>query len=250
LKTTRQQKKTDLIRLNKFIAECGIASRRKADELISEGRVTVNGKKVLELGVKINPEKDKVKVDGELIRWEKKVYYLLNKPKGVITSTKDEKERTTVTELIKTKQKIFPVGRLDYNTTGVLLLTNDGDFANFLTHPRNKIEREYLVTLDKPLEKEDREKLLRGIVIGGKRGKFVSINFVNKKSPKRVKVITVEGRNHFVKNMFSALGYTVKNLERSRFGEFTLSGIKRGEYKKLDIKEIQNIMNKYKGNKR
>ncbi len=239
----------NLIRLNKYISECGIASRRKADELIAEGRVTVNGKLVAGLGVKINPEKDKVKVDGELLRWEKKVYFLLNKPKGVITSTKDEKDRTTVTELIKTNLKIFPVGRLDYNTTGVLLLTNDGEFANYLTHPRNKIEREYSVTLDKPLTKEDKEKLIRGIIVGGKKGKFTNIKFTNKQSPRRVKVVTVEGRNHFVKNMFAALGYTVKNLERIRFGKFTVSGLKRGEYKKLDPKEIKNIMNKNKGNK-
>ncbi len=241
--------KMSLIRLNKYISECGVASRRKADELISEGRVSVNGKIVTKLGTKIDPEKDKVKIDGELVRWEKKVYYLLNKPKGVITSTKDEKNRTTVTELIKTNLKIFPVGRLDYNTTGVLLLTNDGEFANFLTHPRNKIEREYLVTLDKQLSKEDREKLLRGIIVNGKKGKFVSVNYTNKQSPKRVKVITVEGRNHFVKNMFAALGYTVKNLERSRFGKFKITGLKRGEYKKLDPKEIKNIMNKNRGKK-
>lgn len=132
------------IRLNKYLSECGIASRRKSEELIKEGRITVNNKTITELFYTVD-EKDIVAFDGEIIRAEKKIYFLLNKPKGYITTTSDEKGRKKVTDLINCKQKIFPVGRLDYDTTGVLLLTNDGDFSNFLTHPKNKIPRVYHV---------------------------------------------------------------------------------------------------------
>ncbi|KAB2843945.1 MAG: rRNA pseudouridine synthase, partial [Melioribacteraceae bacterium] len=132
--------------MNKFLSECGIASRRKSEELILQGRVSVNGNIVLDLATQINIEKDIVQLDGEKIKSAGKVYFLLHKPKGFITSTSDEKDRRTVVELINTKEKIFPVGRLDFNTTGVLLLTNDGEFSNFITHPRNKIPREYIAT--------------------------------------------------------------------------------------------------------
>jgi len=200
-----------MIRLNKFISECGVASRRKADELIEAGRVTVNSRTVTNLGTKINEDKDTVSIDGEPLRIERKVYYLLNKSRNVITSTSDEKGRKTVIDLINTNTKIFPVGRLDYNTTGLLLLTNDGEFTNFLLHPKNKIQRVYSVLLDKPLDIKDKQKLLRGIILDKKKSKFQSVNVIDNKTFKRVKVITVEGRNHFVKNMFGIFGYRVKN---------------------------------------
>ena len=147
-----------IVRLNKYLSECGVASRRKSDLLISEGRVKINGNIVFEMGAKVDTNKDEVLIDGEKLIARKKVYYILNKPKGVITSTSDEKNRTTVVDLIPTKEKIFPVGRLDFNTTGVLILTNDGNFSNHLTHPKNGIEREYEVKIDKPLDREDKEK--------------------------------------------------------------------------------------------
>ena len=134
-------KKEMLTRLNKYIAESGITSRRKSDELILQGRVTVNNKVIAELGYKIDSEHDNVMVDGEKVNPRRHIYFLLNKPSGVVTTTDDEKKRRTVVDLINVNEKIFPVGRLDYNTTGVLLLTNDGEFSNFLTHPRNKIPK-------------------------------------------------------------------------------------------------------------
>ena len=172
-------KKEMLTRLNKYIAGSGITSRRKSEEYILQGRVTVNNKVVKELAYKVNSEQDSVMLDGEKITPRKHIYFLLNKPAGVITSTDDEKKRRTVVDLIKVNEKIFPVGRLDYNTTGVLLLTNDGEFSNLLTHPRNKVPKEYEVKLDKPLSNEDIEKLLKGIFIERRKGVFVKISLLS-----------------------------------------------------------------------
>ncbi len=233
-------------RLNKYLSECGIASRRKSEELIEQGRVSVNRKIVTQLAVKIDPEKDIVQVDGERVRSEKKVYYILHKPKGVITSTKDEQKRTTVVDLIDTRAKIFPVGRLDFNTTGVLLLTNDGEFTNFIAHPRNKIPREYIAYLHRPLDEADKEKFLKGIFLDGKRSKFTEITYPQRNSFRRVRVVTEEGRNHFVKNMFSTLGYIVKTLERKSFGDFNVKEMPQGRYREVSQREIRNFLNKYK----
>ena len=151
-----EEKGDELIRLNKYLAMCGVASRRKADELIQQGRVEVNGKVITQLGVKINPQKDIVTVDGKPVKPEEKlVYIVLNKPKDCITTVKDEKGRRTVLDLVKVKQRIFPVGRLDRNTTGVLLLTNDGELAYRLMHPKYKVEKAYKVEIDKPIKPED-----------------------------------------------------------------------------------------------
>ncbi|NOX19576.1 MAG: rRNA pseudouridine synthase [Chlorobi bacterium] len=234
------------LRLNKYLASAGIASRRKSEEFILQGRVSVNGKVVTELGRKIDPSKDTVSVDGETLKKEANVYFMLYKPRGVITSTKDDKNRRTVVELINTDRSIFPVGRLDYNTTGLLFLTNDGDFANILTHPSNKIEREYLATLDKPLTKEDRERLLKGIILERKRSRFQKIEFPEPKNFKKVKVTTIEGRNHFVKNMFDSLGYFVKKLKRESFGGMTLGILNPGEYRMLTDAEINKLIKKKK----
>ncbi|MCB9250039.1 MAG: rRNA pseudouridine synthase [Ignavibacteriales bacterium] len=231
-----------ITRLNKYLSECGIASRRKSDELIQEGRVQVNGSTVFELGTKINPDKDEVYVDGEKLKEQKKVYFLLNKPIGVITSTSDEKNRVTVVDLIKTKEKIFPVGRLDYNTSGVIMLTNDGEFSNYLTHPKNGIEREYTVKIDKPLELEDKEKLLKGIYLDNRKSKFTSVTFPKKNIFKLVNVTTVEGRNHFVKRMFDALGYGVNELSRIRYGKINVKNMKPGEYRIITEKEVKMLM--------
>lgn len=233
-----------LIRLNKYIADCGIASRRKAEELILQGRVSINDNIVMELSVKVNPDEDTVLIDGEKISQKRHVYILLNKPKGVVTTTSDERNRKTVLDLIKSKEKVFPVGRLDYNTTGVLLLTNDGDFSFLLTHPRNKVPREYEVKLDKPLTDSDKEALLKGVYIDGKRGRFISLTHPEKKSRYSVIVVSVEGRNHFVKNMFSTLNYTVVSLNRKSFAGIT-SDIPTGTYRTLTKTEINGVINQY-----
>lgn len=233
-----------MVRLNKYIADSGITSRRKSEELILNGRISVNGKVVRELSFKVTPGKDAVKFDGDRILPKRHLYFLMNKPKGTITSTKDEKNRKTVLDIIKTKEKIFPVGRLDYNTTGVLLLTNDGNFSNLMTHPKNLVPRKYEATLDRDLEEEDIQKLLKGIFIGGIRGKFKNLRFSKKNTRKFVEVVTVEGRNHFVKNMFKALGYNVINLNRSEFGPFSID-IPTGTYRTLSTSEIKKITSTY-----
>jgi 23S rRNA pseudouridine2605 synthase len=229
------------MRLNRYLAECGIASRRKSEELIKEGRVSVNKNIVRELSIVIDPDSDIIALDGEKIKVQKKVYFLLNKPKSIITSTADEKGRPTVINLINTNQKIFPVGRLDFNTTGVLILTNDGEFSNFVTHPRNKVPREYKVVLDKELSEESKLKLLKGIMVDGRQSRFEEISFPGKSVKTKVIVTTVEGRNHFVKNMFSALGYFVKQLERTSFGFLNVKGIPAGSYRILSYPEIKKI---------
>lgn len=233
-----------LIRLNKFIAESGITSRRKAEELILQGRISVNNKIVNELSFKINPDEDDVLVDGERIKPRRYVYYLLNKPSGFVSTTSDEKNRATVTDLIKTNEKIFPVGRLDYNTTGVLLLTNDGNFSNLLTHPKNHVPRVYEVHLDRLLNDDDRTSLLRGVYIEGEKGVFSKVDFPKIKDRKRVIVTCTEGRNRFVKKMFAALGYTVTSLNRISFAGI-VTDVPPGKYRKLDISEVKNLIKKY-----
>lgn len=184
-------------------------------------------------------------LDGEKIKPLKKIYFLLNKPRGYITTTDDEKERKKVTDLIKSNQKIFPVGRLDYDTTGVLLLTNDGDFTNYLTHPKNHIPRVYDVTLNDSLSFEDKEKLLKGIILDRRKSKFEEIRPIHKNQFDKVRVTTVEGRNHFVKRMFGYLGYYVEKLERVSFGTFDVKGIPHGSYRKLSYDDIQNFYKIY-----
>jgi 23S rRNA pseudouridine2605 synthase len=232
------------LRLNKYLASCGVGSRRKVEELIVQGRVEVNNKTIIDLACQINEETDHVKVDGQKLAIRRHVYYLLNKPKGVITTTADEKDRKTVVDLIDTKEIIFPVGRLDYNTTGVLFLTNDGEFSNLVTHPRNKIPRDYEVLLDKPLDDKDKEKLLKGIYLEGERGRFKQIVFPKKNHFNSVVVTAVEGRNHFVKKMFGALSYTVKTLNRVSFAG-VYADIPVGNYRELTKSEIDRIIHKY-----
>lgn len=230
------------VRLNKYLSECGIASRRKSEEFIKEGRISINGKTVTDYSYEVYEDIDEVLFDGERVRPEKKVYYLLNKPKGFITSTADEKKRRTVLDLIKTDKSIFPVGRLDYDTTGVLLLTNDGDFANALTHPSKNISREYIAGLDKELSKEHRERLLKGITLDKRKSKFAKVYFPIKKNFKMVAVEVLEGRNHFVKRMFNSLGYEVKSLHRVRFGEFTVNNLPVGKSRKLSYTKIRKYL--------
>jgi len=232
------------IRLNKFLSECGISSRRKSEEFILQGRVTVNGKTVTKIGFKINPDKDIVTVDGEKVKPQKKVYFLLNKPKGFVTTTRDEKNRPVVTSLIKTNAKIFPVGRLDLNTTGALILTNDGEFYDKLLHPRNGFVRKYFAVLDKPLNLKDKEKLLTGVYLKGRKSHFTKVIFPSKKNFKLVEVHTTEGIYHFVKRMFEAVGYHVKKLDRSAIGPFTVQNIPVGSYRKLTPEEVNLIKRK------
>ena len=238
---TNQKK---LIRLNKYISDSGIASRRKSEEYILQNRVSVNNQLINSLTYKIDPDADKVSLDGELIQPKKHIYLLMNKPKGVVTTTSDEKKRKTVIDLVNINKKIYPVGRLDYNTTGVLFLTNDGDFSNLLTHPKNNIRRLYEVKLDKPLEVNDKEQLLKGVYLSGRKGRFIKISFPQTKNKRMVEVTCVEGRNHFIKNMFSAVGYSVTGLNRKQFAGLN-ADIAPGKYRKLSQQEVNLIKRNY-----
>jgi 23S rRNA pseudouridine2605 synthase len=232
------------IRINKFLADSGIASRRKSEQFILEKRVTVNDRIITDLSFKVDPAKDVILLDGEKIRPKKNIYILLNKPKGYITTVADDRKRKTVLDLVKTKERIYPVGRLDYDTTGLLFLTNDGDFSQLLTHPANKVPREYEVKLDKPLHVKDKVSLLNGIKLDGKPGKFIKINFPHTNNNNFVRVFCEEGRNKFVKRMFRRLGYTVIELNRISFAEIKLD-IPSGKFRYLTQQEVRQIVEKY-----
>ena len=239
-------------RIQKIIAQSGYCSRRKAEELITEGRVKLNGSLVNELGTKANYT-DAITIDGTSINnKEEKEYYLLNKPRGIIASTNDEKNRKTVVDLIKTNKRIYPVGRLDYDTTGVLLLTNDGELTNLLLHPSNEVEKVYVAKLEGIVSKEELAKLCRGVVIEGKKtGKArAKITKIDKKSNTCVVELTIhEGRNHQVKKMFEAIGYQVLKLKRERFAFLTTIGLNSGEYRALSVKEVKTLYGIFAGQK-
>ena len=233
----------NLIRLNKFIASNGYSSRRKIDELIEQGRVTVNKNTVVELGFKIDPSKDKVAVDGEYIRTSvKKIYIMLNKPQGVVTTVSDDKHRTTVIDLVNMKDKIFPVGRLDYNTTGLLLLTNDGDLANKLMHPKSEIYKTYFVKLSKPLEEKHRLKLTGGINLEDKKTAPCLIRYPKKNNNYQDLYISIyEGRNRQVRKMFEFYGYFVRELKRTEYAGLKLGDLKESQWKKLDAEQVKRL---------
>ncbi len=238
----KMESESELVRLNKYLAMCGVASRRKADELIQQGKVAVNGQVITQLGVKINPKKDKVTVDGKPVKPEEKlVYIVLNKPKDCITTVKDEKGRRTVLDLVKVKQRIFPVGRLDRNTTGVLLLTNDGELAYRLMHPKYKVEKAYKVEIDKPIKPEDLEKLRRGIMLDGRMTEACDVYILPNSDNKEIGITIHEGRYRQIRRMFERLGYKVRKLHRVSFGGITVSGMKRGEWRYLTEKEIKKL---------
>ena len=232
-------------RLQKYLSSCGVASRRKSEELILKGHVRVNDEIVSELGFKIN-EKDKVYVDDVLIRRAEKLYFLLYKPEKVICSVKDEKGRTTVIDLINTTEKIFPVGRLDYDTSGLLLLTNDGELSNKLTHPSGHVNKTYAVKVDGIVSIEEARTLERGVLIDGVKTKKarVKIEKTDKKNNKTYLEITItEGRNHQVKKMIELINHKVLKLKRVSYAFLNLSGLSIGEYRTLSIKEVRQLYN-------
>lgn len=230
------------IRLNKFLAHCGVASRRTADELIQQGRVELNGSVVTELGIRIDPRKDTVAVDGEIVRLpEKYTYILLNKPKDTITTVSDERERRTVMDLVPLRGRLFPVGRLDRNTTGALLLTNDGELAHCLMHPRYQVAKAYIVRLDKPLSEKDRFQLLRGVRIDRKPAKAEEVTVIGNSRHREVGVVLHEGRNRQIRKMFAVLGYAVISLDRVLYAGLSCEGLKRGEWRHLTRQEVEHL---------
>ncbi|CAK8054018.1 pseudouridine synthase [Eupransor demetentiae] len=232
-------------RLQKVIAQAGIASRRAAEDLIVNGRVQVNGEIVRTLGTKVGP-KDQVAVNGVPIEGrEKLVYYLLNKPRGTVTTNHDDKERPTVVELMAdVPERVYPVGRLDYDTTGALILTNDGDLANQLMHPSGRVDKVYLAKVKGIVSAEQLEPLTRGIKLDGRKTApaQVAIEWVDKnKGVSMVRITIHEGRNHQVKNMLAKVGLPVQKLKRERYAFLDLMGLQPGEHRKLTHEEIKKL---------
>lgn len=235
--------------LNKYLAHSGVCSRRDAAEVVKSGKVQVNGQLVKEPGFKVTT-KDEVKVDGKRIHPTKDlVYILLNKPKDYLTTTDDPQGRKTVLNLIEhaTKERVYPVGRLDRNTSGVLLLTNDGDLSQKLTHPSNEIKKVYAVTLDRPLEKEDAEKIAKGVQLEDGLAKVDAIGFTDAGDHRQVGVELHSGRNRIVRRIFEALHYDVRNLDRVVFAGLTKKNVPRGKWRFLSEKEVRDLKHFGKG---
>ncbi len=235
------------IRLQKYLAQTGIASRRKCEELIEDGKITVNGE-VAELGKKVNPEKDKIEYLGKIVKLEKKdyTYILLNKPIGVVTTANDQFDRQTVLDLIKTDKRIVPVGRLDMYTSGALILTDDGDFIYKVTHPKHEITKTYTVTVIGIVTDEDIKKLQSGVEIDGEyvtkpaRARILKID--NDKKISRVEIIIHEGKNRQVRKMCEALGKKVIALHRAKIGNIGVKDLKIGTWRYLRKEEINKLI--------
>lgn len=230
-------------RLQKVMAHAGVASRRKSEEIIKQGRVKVNGKIVTELGVKVNPDSDKIEVDGKIISSEKKVYLLLNKPTGYVTTVDDPRGRKTVLDLIKgVKQRIYPVGRLDYDTSGLLLLTNDGELTYILTHPSHMINKTYQVEVSGKPKKKDFHMLEKGVELEDGLTAPAIVDGIERKGNNTVFYLTIhEGRNRQVRRMCKKIGYPVIKLKRIRFGPLKLNNIPVGKFRYLTDKELESL---------
>lgn len=231
-------------RLQKVIANSGYCSRRKAEEEIIKGHVTVNGSIVTELGTKVSGN-DAIEINGTVLQnEEQKEYILLYKPRGVVTTTSDDKGRKTVIDLVNSQNRIYPVGRLDYDTTGLLLLTNDGQLANLLTHPKSEVEKVYVAKVKGILKKEEVEKLKRGVIIDGRKTSRAKVKLkkVDRKSDTCiVEIIIHEGRNHQIKKMLERVGHEVLKLKRERVAFLDLTGLHSSEYRHLTIKEVKTL---------
>lgn len=240
---TTVAKDDGLIRLNRYIANSGICSRRKADELIAAGVITVNNEVVSELGHKVDPAKDAIRYNGELLKREKKVYVLLNKPKDYITTTDDPQERRTVMQLVEkaSRERIYPVGRLDRNTTGLLLMTNDGELADKLAHPKNGITKIYHVELNRALSQGDLNKIQFGLELEDGIIKPDNVSYVTGGSKKEVGIQIHSGKNRIVRRIFEHLGYDVVKLDRVVYGNLTKKDLPRGRWRYLDEHELIQI---------
>ncbi len=231
-------------RLQKVIASSGYTSRRKAEELILQGKVRVNGIVEKELGTKVNGN-DIIEVEGVTInRDNPKLYYILNKPRGVITSVSDELKRKTVIDCINTDERIYPIGRLDYDTTGLIILTNDGELANLLMHPKNKIPKTYIAKIEGILDKNDITKMKQGIIIEDRKVDIINFKIKNKnfeKNTSLVEITIIEGRNHIVKKIFESLKHPIIRLSRIKIAFLNINDLKSGEYRRLSIKEVKKL---------
>jgi pseudouridine synthase len=235
----------DKIRLQKAMADAGVASRRKSEELIANGHVKVNGKTVTEMGIKVDKH-DKVEVDGMPLQHEKKRYILMYKPRGVISAVKDDKDRKVITDLLEedVDERVYPIGRLDYDTSGLILLTNDGDFANKLMHPRYHVEKTYVAKVNGFLETESIKKLEHGIKLKNFTTAPAKVRVLSKDKKRNTSIVRIvihEGHNHQVKNMFEAVGHPVSKLSREGYGFLTLDGLVSGKYRDLTRLEVAKL---------
>lgn len=231
-------------RLQKLIAQYGYTSRRKVEDLIRKKKVMVNGKIITELGTKVDSN-DVISIDGIIINKDiKHEYYILNKPRSVVSSVEDNRGRITVVDLINTDARIYPIGRLDYDTTGLILLTNDGDFANTLMHPKFQIEKTYIAKINKILDKDEIHQIKKGILIDNRKVEVrkLKIKNINKEKNTMILELTIiEGRNHIVKKIFNELNIEVLKLSRIGYGFLDIKDLKSGEYRTLTIKEIKKL---------
>ncbi len=232
------------VRLQKFLADAGVASRRASEELITAGRVEVNGQLVRQLGSKVDPDRDHVRVDGQPVRVKRKLYVALNKPRGCVCSRKDELKRPTIYELLpKEWTNVYSVGRLDYNTEGLIFLTNDGEFALHLTHPRYEVRKKYLATIEGPVEFVTLEKFMNGIFHDGEKLKAERACIVStNRSRSVVELDLKEGKNREVRRLFESQGITVKNLQRVQIGKIKLGELKSGKWRTLTEPEIKSLL--------
>lgn len=233
-------------RLQKAMAEAGVASRRASEKLILQGKVKVNGQQITELGTKVSPQ-DEITVNGVPIQREQHVYYLLNKPRGVISSAHDDKGRKTVVDIIHDEdidKRIYPVGRLDYDTTGIILLTNDGALANQLMHPRYEVAKTYIAKVKGIIQNNDLKQLRLGVKVDGRKTKPAKSKLLKIDQAKKTSLVQLtihEGRNHQVKKMFLAIGHPVIKLHRETYGQLTLEGLQPGEFRQLKPEEVRQL---------
>ena len=234
------------IRLQKYIADCGITSRRKAEELIKQGKIKVNGQIVYELGTKINPQKDMVLYQDKKIKEkEKNVYILLNKPIGYVTTVKDQFKRPSVLDLVKVKQRVVPVGRLDMYTSGALILTNDGDFVYQVTHPKHEIDKTYTVTIKGIVTEQDVELLKNGVKIEEYTTKPAKVKILKtdlEKNSSRLEIIIHEGKNRQIRKMCETVGYPVLALHRSKISGIGVKNLPLGKWRFLSKQEVERIL--------
>ncbi len=240
--STRQDDAGQKVRLNRFLSMCGVSSRRKADEMISGGLVKVNGVVMTTLGCTVRPGKDRVFVNGkEVAHVDAPIYLVMNKPKDTITTAHDERGRPTVMDLVHSRKRVFPVGRLDRNTTGVLLFTNDGEFAHAMMHPRSKVPKAYLVTCDKAVERDHIAQLRTGIRLDKKMTAPAEVFPVPGSRGKEVGITIREGWNRQIRRMFESFEYDVRKLDRVAYGPVTKEGLPRGATRALTPREIREL---------
>ena len=238
----------ETIRLQKFMADRGVCSRRKAEEYIKSGKVKVNGKVVDQIGIKVDTKKDKVEFQGKIIKnneQKKKIYILLNKPIGYVTTLSDEHNRPTVLELLDTEERVVPVGRLDMYTSGALILTNDGDFVYKVTHPKHEIDKTYIVTIKGIIKQSEVKELENGVVIDEEKTKPATVKVLKKDDKKditRLEIIIHEGKNRQIRKMCEAVNHKVLQLHRSKIGEIFVKNMNIGEWRFLKKEEVKQIL--------